>query len=68
MSEADASETRQQILLLEQKQIQVRDASQQLMYECQVYQSCGLQRALEDRLQVEQNPQAKTLIESISGH
>eukprot|EP00975_Prorocentrum_lima_P054912 11514447-Prorocentrum_lima.AAC.1 len=57
-----------QILLLEQQQTQARDASQQLMYECQVYQSCGLQRALENTLLAEQNRQAKTLVKFISGH
>eukprot|EP00975_Prorocentrum_lima_P014991 3179663-Prorocentrum_lima.AAC.1 len=58
----------QRIMLLEQQQIQARDASQQLIYDCQVYQSCGMQRALENRLLAEQNLHARTLIESISGH
>eukprot|EP00975_Prorocentrum_lima_P032885 6905238-Prorocentrum_lima.AAC.1 len=51
---------RQQILSLEQQQIQGRDASQQLIYECQVCQSCGMQQALENRRLVEQNLQARS--------
>eukprot|EP00975_Prorocentrum_lima_P010880 2313152-Prorocentrum_lima.AAC.1 len=38
------------------------------MYECQVYQRCGVQRALKNRLLAEQNLQAKTLIASINEH
>eukprot|EP00975_Prorocentrum_lima_P014708 3118423-Prorocentrum_lima.AAC.1 len=68
MPDGEASEMRQRLVLLEQQQIQAMDASQQLMYQCQVYQSCGMQRALENRQLAEQNLPAKALIESISGH
>eukprot|EP00975_Prorocentrum_lima_P059950 12570404-Prorocentrum_lima.AAC.1 len=59
---------RQRIVFLEKQQIQAMDASQRLIYECQVYQSRGMQRELETRLLEEQNLQARALIESISGH
>eukprot|EP00975_Prorocentrum_lima_P028941 6081425-Prorocentrum_lima.AAC.1 len=59
---------RQRILLLEQQQVHAMDASQRLIGECQVNQSCGMQQALENRLLEEQNLQARALIESISGH
>eukprot|EP00975_Prorocentrum_lima_P013949 2965117-Prorocentrum_lima.AAC.1 len=44
------------------------DASPRLMHECQVYESCGMQQALANRLLEEQNIQASALIEAISGH
>eukprot|EP00975_Prorocentrum_lima_P037618 7911280-Prorocentrum_lima.AAC.1 len=59
---------RQRIVLREQQQIQAMDASQRLIYECRVFQSCGMQRELENRLPGEQNLQARDVIESISGH
>eukprot|EP00975_Prorocentrum_lima_P020527 4321216-Prorocentrum_lima.AAC.1 len=59
---------RQRIVLLEQQHIQAMDASQRLIYECPVYQSCGMQLELENWLLVEQNLQARALIVSISGH
>eukprot|EP00975_Prorocentrum_lima_P064926 12900393-Prorocentrum_lima.AAC.1 len=57
-NEAEASEMRQQNLCLGQQQADAMDAQQQLLYECQVHQSCGMQRALERRLLAEQNFQA----------
>eukprot|EP00975_Prorocentrum_lima_P063508 12891945-Prorocentrum_lima.AAC.1 len=53
-AEAEASEMRQHIVLLEQQQVHAVDASQRLKYECQVYESYGTQ--------------ARALIEAISGH
>eukprot|EP00975_Prorocentrum_lima_P013781 2930454-Prorocentrum_lima.AAC.1 len=59
---------RQRIVSLEQQQIQSMDASQRLIYEYQVYQSCGMQQELESGRLEEQNLQARALIEPASGH
>eukprot|EP00975_Prorocentrum_lima_P015293 3240512-Prorocentrum_lima.AAC.1 len=52
-------------LLLEQQQSVAVDMHQN---ECKVYQSCGMQQALGNRMLAEQNLQAKVLVESISAH
>eukprot|EP00975_Prorocentrum_lima_P042079 8846642-Prorocentrum_lima.AAC.1 len=44
-SETRALEVRQQTLLLEQQPGHASDVHQQLLYERQMYQSCGMQRA-----------------------
>eukprot|EP00975_Prorocentrum_lima_P064688 12899065-Prorocentrum_lima.AAC.1 len=44
-SEAEASELRQLVVLLEQQQIKCVDASEKLKFGCQVYGSCGMQHA-----------------------
>eukprot|EP00975_Prorocentrum_lima_P062442 12885672-Prorocentrum_lima.AAC.1 len=49
-SEDEASEMRQQVLWLEQQQSVDVDMHQRLLSECKVYESCGVQRALENRL------------------
>eukprot|EP00975_Prorocentrum_lima_P027554 5790363-Prorocentrum_lima.AAC.1 len=54
---------KQQLLLLEQQQGLDVDAQQQLLSECKVDQSCGMQQA-----PAEQNFQAKSVLESISAH
>eukprot|EP00975_Prorocentrum_lima_P055408 11622287-Prorocentrum_lima.AAC.1 len=41
--------------------------SEKLRFECQVYESCGMQQSLENRLLAEQNHQARALIEAVSG-
>eukprot|EP00975_Prorocentrum_lima_P025510 5361665-Prorocentrum_lima.AAC.1 len=58
---------RQSISLLEPQQIQAMDAPQRLIHECQVYQSCGMQQALENMLPEEPHLLSRALIESISG-
>eukprot|EP00975_Prorocentrum_lima_P069974 12929334-Prorocentrum_lima.AAC.1 len=57
---------RRQMLLLEQQQSVAVDVHQQLLNERKVYQSCGMQQALDNRVLAEQNLQAKVLVESIS--
>eukprot|EP00975_Prorocentrum_lima_P045516 9528261-Prorocentrum_lima.AAC.1 len=64
-AEAEASERRQPSLLLEQQQVHAMDASQRLRFECQLYESCGMQRALANKLLAEHNNQARALIEAI---
>eukprot|EP00975_Prorocentrum_lima_P062140 12884002-Prorocentrum_lima.AAC.1 len=61
-TEAEVPQMRQHILLLEQQQVQAMDVSQRPRYECQLYDSCGMQRALENRLLEEQNIQARALV------
>eukprot|EP00975_Prorocentrum_lima_P007918 1695535-Prorocentrum_lima.AAC.1 len=56
------------MLLLEQQQSVAVDTHQQLLNECKVYQSCGMQQALENNMLAEQNLQAKMLTEAVSTH
>eukprot|EP00975_Prorocentrum_lima_P069676 12927759-Prorocentrum_lima.AAC.1 len=59
---------RQHIKLLQQQQTKSVGASERLKLECKMHGSCGMQHALGNRLLVEQNHQARALIEAISIH
>eukprot|EP00975_Prorocentrum_lima_P048706 10191138-Prorocentrum_lima.AAC.1 len=41
------------------QRVEVVDASEKLRFECQVYESCGMQQGLGNRLMAEQNHQAR---------
>eukprot|EP00975_Prorocentrum_lima_P044665 9357912-Prorocentrum_lima.AAC.1 len=59
---------RQQVLLLEQQQSVAVDIHQQLLSECKVNESCGMQQVLENRMLRDQNLQTRALVEAISAH
>eukprot|EP00975_Prorocentrum_lima_P070062 12929846-Prorocentrum_lima.AAC.1 len=64
-SEAEASEMRQQVLMLEHPQSVAVDAHQRLLSECQVYRNWGRQQMLDNRMLMEQNLHIRALMESI---